>query len=567
VRELRNVLERAALLADGALKLVGNLPGSRVACDAWIGLAWAYAQVGEFSRALRYSLQGLKTARRQAEPEHEAHALDVLGCVYAIFGDPVEALRHLEQAAQIARETGNRRRLCSVLNNLAMTLLGQGELEAALAAGQESLQIAQADALAMIELNVTDTVASVLTALGRLPEAESCLAPAVTQARKRRPSKLQANLLGSLGAVRAASGDAVQAEALYAQALAIATDIGDPVLMRQGHRRLADLLAGLGRWQEAYGHFQRYHGLNEALAGAKAAKRLTVVRIADEVDALHDALDPDGPRVQDSTALDALEALTARLRARNRELAEAQQAAEVAHRTRSRFLANMSHELRTPLNGLLGMAQLLMRTPLDAQQARWCQALLDSGRALGDQISNILEYTRIEAGQLALDTIAFEPLRVVEQALAQVRPKAAAKGLGLVSGCDPGVPRVLLGDATRIEQVLQQLLGNALKFTPKGEVQLRVTRLPRRGDDARVWLRWAVQDTGIGLSVEHASAVFQPFVQADDASTRAVGGSGLGLAISRQLVQLMGGSLELRSEPGQGTTVWFDVPFRPTEDA
>ncbi len=554
-------IESAVVQFHAALKLSGYRPATRTACDAWTGLGWAYAQCGEFSRALRYSLQGLKTARSVGDHDRELHALDVLGTVYAIFGDPVEALRHLELAARIARDTGNRRRLCSVLNNLAMTLLGKGDLEPALAAGQESLRIAQEDALTVAGLNVIDTVASVLTAMGRLTDAQSCLAPAVAEARLRPPNKALANLLGSLGAIRAASGDVAPAESLFAQALDIATRIGDPMLARHCHKRLADLFAATGRWQEAYGEFRTYHELNESIAGAKASKRLTVVRIADEVDALQDAVDPTGPPAEGLSTIDALERLTARLRDHNRELAEARRAAEAASETKSRFLTNMSHELRTPLNGVLGMAHLLKRTKLDANQARYCDAIVQSGLALSDLVTDILDHTSLEAGRLVIESAEFEPARLLEDVLGSVRSAASPQPLRITAEVDGQVPKTVLGDGKRIRQVLLNLVGNAVKFTQRGAVEVRVDRLAAREGDPRIWTRFAVRDTGIGMGQEAAAALFRPFAQGDDSSTRRYGGRGLGLAISRQLVELMGGVIDVRSQPGQGSEFWFDIPL------
>lgn len=560
-------LESAVVQCHTALKLIGNRPASRVACNAWIGLGWAYAQIGEFGRALRYSLQGLKAAGAQGAHDAETHALDVLGCVYAISGDAVEALRQFERAERIARDSGDRRRLCSVLNNRAMTLLGRDELAPALAAGRESLRIAQEESMSVAGLNVVDTVASILTAMGELSEAESCLVPAVSEARKRPPNKALANLLGSLGAIRAASGDAVQAESLYAAALGIASQIGDPAVARQCRKRRADLYASIGRWQEAHDEFRQYHELNESIAGAKAAKRLTIVRIAGEVDALADAIDPSGTLADGAAAIGALEALTARLRAQNRELTEAKRVADAASQTRSRFLSNMSHELRTPLHGVLGMADLLLHTPLDDTQRRYCQAIVTSGQALNDLITDILDYTQIDSGRLVIETVEFDPARVVDEVLDSLAPAAAARRLRIESRIDARVPRALIGDHKRVRQSLQHLAGNAVKFTNEGAVDIAVSRLEPRDGDPRTWVRFAVHDTGIGVGADVAASLFQPFVQADDSPARPYGGSGLGLAISRQLVELMGGTIDFRSEAGKGSTFWFDVPLRTGQAA
>lgn len=555
-------IESAVIHFQAALKLMGSRPASEIACDAWIGLGWAYTSIGEFPYALRYSLQGLKTARALGLRDRESHALDVLGSLYAIFGDYVEALRHLAAAEAISRETGDRRRLCSVLNNLAMTLLGNEEYAAALRAGRESLGIAREDALTVMEPNVIDTVASVLVAMGDLPEAESCLVPAVSEARKREPTKVLANLLNNLGAIRAASGDPVQAESLFGAALEIASRIGDPVLELRCHKRLADLFVDAKRWQDAYVEFRKYHERFEGIAGAKAAKRLTVVRIADEMDALPGAMGAIEPTPPREGTVGALETLTARLQARNRELVEMKRAAEAANETKSRFLANMSHELRTPLNGVLGMAELLLRTPLTDTQARYCRAIVTSGQSLNDLVTDILDFTSMDAGRLVLETVEFDPASLVGGVADVLRPTASARGLQVRCDIDDELPPILLGDAKRIRQVLLHVAGNAVKFTQAGEVEISLACLEPRPDDPRTWLRFTVRDTGIGIGAEAAAVLFKAFVQVDGSRSRQHGGSGLGLVISKHLVELMGGTIDFRSEPAQGSTFWFDVPLR-----
>ena len=554
-------VESAVVQFHATLKLLEGRPASRLTCDAWIGLGWAYTSSGDFARALRYSLLGLKTARELALRDRQAHALDVLGCVYAIFGDSAEALQHLDAAAVIAGETGDRRRLCSVLNNRAMTLLGRDELAAALRAGQEALRMAREDALVVMELNVIDTVASVLLAMGDLPQAQSLLVPAVSDARQRPPTKVLAELLTNLGAVRAASGDPVQAESLYEEALGVASKIGAPVLVLRCHKRLADLFAELNRWQDAHRAFRQYHEVNESVAGARAATRLTIVRIADELDVLQGAVESSTSQDSGLSHRGALEVLLARLQARNHELAEAKHTADAASEAKSRFLASMSHELRTPLNGVLGMAQVLSRTPLTDTQQRYCHQILASGTVLNDLITDVLEYSRIDAGRLVMEAIDFEPTRLVDEVLDAFRSEAGARGLKVDRQVDDGLAPSLRGDARRIRQVLHHLVDNALKFTAKGGVEVVVTCLRPPPGDGRPWIRLAVRDTGCGIDPAMAASLFKPFVQADNSSTRRRGGSGLGLAICLRLVESMGGRLDVDSVPAAGSTFWLDIPL------
>ncbi|RMF47493.1 MAG: PAS domain S-box protein, partial [Anaerolineae bacterium] len=259
------------------------------------------------------------------------------------------------------------------------------------------------------------------------------------------------------------------------------------------------------------------------------------------------------------TDLSERKEVEALLRTQNQELERTRDQALEAARLKSEFLATMSHEIRTPMNSIIGMAELLLETNLDAQQKEFTTTIYQSTQALLDIVNDILDFSKIEAGELRLENAPFNPSALVEDIAETFSIQARQKSLSLMTFISPDVPSTLVGDERHLRRVLTSLVDNAVKFTEEGEINIQVQVISR--DAHHTTLEYSVQDTGIGIPEALHRRIFQPFTQADGSLSRQYGGTGLGLAICKQIVEKMGGKIAFQSTAGKGTRFWFQVPL------
>jgi signal transduction histidine kinase len=302
-----------------------------------------------------------------------------------------------------------------------------------------------------------------------------------------------------------------------------------------------------------------------AVAGATVFSRRAGRPLRDVVDAAREITRGEWTRrvpvrgsSEAATMAVAFNEMTATLTNLNTELKTAKERTERASKAKDQFLATMSHELRTPLNGIMGMTALVVDTPLNDEQREYLGIIDVSAQGLLAIVNDVLDFAKIDADALQLTPVPFDPRACFDQTRGLLWPLASSRGLDLVFDVDPAMPAQIVGDEIRLRQILLNLAGNAIKFTPAGSVRVRA-RATRDDGPGGVVLHVEVQDTGIGIPADRQAAIFEPFVQADGSTTRRYGGTGLGLTICARLVTMMGGRLSLVSEPGTGSTFSFSV--------
>ncbi len=570
-----------------------------VLAEALFRAAIVYRRVGQLSESVTMALQAMDAAQRSGSPLAAAYAHHGLAVSFSQSERRGEAREQYELMRQKAREARSPLQEAYALMGLAGEVGVQGQAAEAERFMRQAVVIFQSVGAPVAVGNARHNLAEQLLAAGRFEEAlvESDAARALFKETELPAGLFYSAKQHSLILLRLGRrAEALkEAEDAYARAVAL----GVPLYRADGARWLAEMAASAGDKDRAYRLALEAQDMQVRAAAERSAERLLEVaqRRRDEA-RQRELAELERRGEQQAAELKARElqqrwlgvvlagsiiALAGtvflllrlrRSRAEVRELADtlelrvlerteqlerAQHAAEAATQAKSEFLANMSHEIRTPMNAILGLSHLALQSSLDARQRNYIEKVHGAAESLLRIINDILDFSKIEAGKLEIEAIPFQLGDVFDQLASLLGMRADDKGLELLFDLPPGLPTALVGDPSRLGQILLNLGNNAVKFTERGEVTVAVAVLEQSAGRAR--LRFEVRDTGIGMTLEARQRLFQPFSQADASTSRRYGGTGLGLAICRHLVERMGGDISVDSEPGKGSCFRFMLPF------
>ena len=543
--------------------------GDKIAMqDAMYDIGDFYQKKDDYPNALDYFNQALKLNQAIGNKSGSARALNAIGLVYRQKKDFTKAYQYLEEAVKYYEAAGNKHAMANELENIGDLHRQQAEYFKALEYLFRALRLQK-------KLNVKRNISY---NYGVIAYTYFLIAT------DRNKSTLNKLFAGNKPA-------AIRKAAIYADsAIVIQKELGDLYLLQDSYISNSICYEEIGEYKGALEHYKKYVAIKDSIFNLEKDKKLTQLSMKYEFDKKQatDSLQHAVENNMNQLRLQKQKTLTyagfigmalvafllffvfknynnqrksnLRLQAAQKEILEQKERAEQSERFKQQFLANMSHEIRTPMNAVMGMTNLLIDKNPRSDQQHYLEGIRKSSEILLHIINDILDLSKIESGKMELEKIDFSLLQTVDQVIETLRHKADEKGLHLLSEIDGSIPDVLIGDPVRLNQIILNLAGNAIKFTEKGSVQIKVSLAS--GDPSTMMnIRFSVIDTGIGIPKDKLETVFESFKQANSSDTRKYGGTGLGLSISRQLVELHGGEIKIESEEGAGTTFSFILSF------
>ncbi|MEM7534129.1 MAG: tetratricopeptide repeat protein [Chloroflexota bacterium] len=544
-----------------AKTLAEEIADEHALAEILLNLSTVHGILGDSSHALEYAFVGLNIAKHIRYQWAACQFLNNISLSYQSLADYDQSSPYLEQALATAKALGDLIEQARVLNNLAISYTLRNEYTQALNCGQQSLQLIHQSGEQEIRLkaNVLDTLGDVYFHLNNEAQASLHLYECIEFSRQIGYTYVEISALINFGKLYQASNPALAIDYLQ-EALTQAKQHKILRYQSESYQRLAEIHKSQGNYQQALDYYEAFHQVHEEIFNEDSNRKIKNLEVLNRTEAAYKEAALLQTKNQELEAeINERKRIESELVQAKEEAEVAKEQAEVANQAKSDFLSNMSHELRTPLNGILGYAQILQREQnISHTHRQGLNVIHRSGNHLLQLINDILDLSKIEARKMDLYPLEIHLETFLNDIADIIRVRSADKGIYFTHALTDDLPAGIKVDETRLRQVLLNLLGNAVKFTDAGGVMFRVSQGETCTQSSRATLRFEVEDSGVGMTAQELGKIFQPFEQVGETKMHNTG-TGLGLAISRQLVQLMGGDIQVTSKKDVGTRFWFEI--------